>query len=44
MFVSFLSIKTFSAYAAVDFSDIENSYARDAIKELAEKGIINGYP
>ncbi|MGE7989210.1 Ig-like domain-containing protein [Lysinibacillus fusiformis] len=44
VFVSFLSIKTISAYAAVDFSDIENSYARDAIKELAEKGIINGYP
>ncbi|MGI2294335.1 S-layer homology domain-containing protein [Paenibacillus sp. GXUN7292] len=31
-----------SASAAVDFTDIEGSYARDAIKELAERGILNG--
>ncbi|WP_162817429.1 S-layer homology domain-containing protein, partial [Lysinibacillus fusiformis] len=44
MFVSFLSFKIIPAYAAINLSDIENSYARDAIKELAEKDIINGYP
>ncbi|MFJ7373122.1 Ig domain-containing protein [Lysinibacillus capsici] len=41
--VSFLSINTVT-FAAVDFSDIENSYAKNAINELVEKGIINGYP
>lgn len=41
--VSFLSVNTVT-FAAVDFSDIENSYAKNAINELVEKGIINGYP
>ncbi|WP_170844222.1 S-layer homology domain-containing protein, partial [Lysinibacillus fusiformis] len=44
MFVTFLSFNIIPVYAIVDFSDIERSYARDAIEELAEKGIITGYP
>lgn len=41
--VSFFSINTVT-FAAVDFSDVETSYAKKAINELVEKGIINGYP
>ncbi|NMO94373.1 S-layer homology domain-containing protein [Paenibacillus lemnae] len=37
-----LSACTFPAYADVNLTDIEGSYAKDAILELVEKGIING--
>ncbi|RIX51249.1 hypothetical protein D3P08_17425 [Paenibacillus nanensis] len=30
------------AHAAASFNDIENSFAKDAINELVEKGILNG--
>lgn len=31
-----------SAYAATEFNDISNSYAKDAINKLVEAGILNG--
>lgn len=31
-----------SAYAATEFSDISNSYAKDAINQLVDAGILNG--
>jgi|GEM_PF-3434743 len=31
-----------SAYAATEFSDISNSYAKDAINKLVDAGILNG--
>ncbi|CAH1222975.1 hypothetical protein PAECIP111892_05250 [Paenibacillus auburnensis] len=40
--VAVLSTLVPQAYAAESFTDISNSYAKDAILELVEKGIING--
>lgn len=36
-------IPAMQAKAAVNLTDINGSYAKDAIQELVEKGIINGY-
>lgn len=37
-----LSIYVLPAYAATSFSDVNDSYAKDAIQQLMEAGIING--
>ena len=35
-------IMTTTSFAAIELKDIQNSYAKDAISELVNKGIING--